>query len=107
MYSRLLIGCSQVCHSFINAVINCGTLQNPENGMATVTETTFGSTANYSCSGSNYLLVGAAERTCLANGMWSGSAPECGTLLVMYYRSLHPNFGQETGMKWVLDGRNP
>ena len=81
------------CHlvAFTYAVIDCGSLQNPENGMVTVTETTFGSTASYSCSGSNYLLVGAAERTCQADGMWSGSAPECGKLLAMYL-SLHPSF---------------
>ena len=87
--------------------MDCGSLQNPENGMVTVAETTFGSTASYSCSGSNYLLVGAAERTCQADGTWSGSAPECGKLLAMRYRSLHLNFCQETGVKWVLDGRNP
>ena len=64
----------------MHSVVDCGSLQDPENGMVTVTETTVGSTANYSCSGSNYLLVGAAERTCQADGMWSGSAPECGKL---------------------------
>ena len=62
------------------AVVDCGNLQDPENGMVTVTETTFESTASYSCNGSNYLLVGATVRTCQANGIWSGSAPECGKL---------------------------
>ena len=73
------------------AVVDCGSLQNPANGIVSVAETTFGSTASYSCSGSNYLLVGAAERTCQADGMWSGSAPECGKLLAVYL-GLHPNF---------------
>ena len=74
------------CHlvAFTYAVIDCGSLQNPENGLVTLTETTVGSTASYSCSGSNYDLVGAAERTCQADGMWSGSAPECGKLLAVY-----------------------
>ena len=65
---------------FVNAVVDCGILQNPANGTVTVAETTFGSTASYSCSGSNYLLVGAAERTCQANGMWSESIPKCSEL---------------------------
>ena len=60
--------------------MDCGFLPNPVNGMVSVTETTVGSTASYSCNGSNYLLVGAAERTCQADGMWSGSAPDCGKL---------------------------
>ncbi len=70
---------------FTYAVIDCGSLQNPVNGVVTVTETTLGSTANYSCSGSNYRLVGAAVRTCQADGLWGGSAPECGELLVGYH----------------------
>ncbi len=61
--------------------MDCGSLQDPENGMVTVTETTFGSTASYSCSGSIYRLVGAAVRTCQADGMWSDSDPECGESL--------------------------
>ena len=78
------------CVAFTYAVIDCGSLQDPENGMVSVTETTFGSTASYSCSGSNYLLVGAAERTCQADGMWSGSAPICGKL--QQYISLKSEF---------------
>ena len=66
---------------FYNAVADCGSLQDPENGVVKVSETSFGSTASYSCSGSNYRLVGAAVRTCQADGTWSGSAPECGELL--------------------------
>ena len=69
---------------YLYAVINCGSLQDPENGMVTMTETTVGSTARYSCSGSNYILVGTAKRTCQADGMWSGSAPECGKLIAVY-----------------------
>ena len=64
----------------MHAVVDCGSLQNPANGMVTVTETTLGSTARYSCSDSNYLLVGAAERTCQVNGMWSESVPQCSEL---------------------------
>ena len=76
----------------MHAVVDCGSLQDPENGMVTVTETTFGSIASYSCSGSNYLLMGAAERTCQADGMWSGSVPICGKL--QQYISLKSEFGK-------------
>ena len=65
---------------FMHTAVDCGILLNPENGMVIVTATTFDSTASYSCNGSNYLLVGAAERTCQANGMWSESVPQCSEL---------------------------
>ncbi len=64
-----------------HAVIDCGSLQDLENGEVAVTETTIGSTASYSCSGSNYRLVGVAVRTCQADGVWSESAPQCSEFL--------------------------
>ena len=58
-------------------VVNCGTLTNPANGQVAHTAgTTFGRTATYSCD-SGYNLVGESVRTCLATGVWSGSAPTC------------------------------
>ena len=38
--------------------------------------TSFGDVARYSCD-TGYILNGTAERTCQANGEWSGSAPTC------------------------------
>ena len=62
--------------------MDCGILENPVNGTVSVTETTTSSTASYSCSGSNYVLMGDAVRTCQADGMWSGSAPTCGEQVI-------------------------
>ena len=59
---------------------DCGSLTNPANGSVSLTMTTFDSTASYSCSNSNNLLLGDAVRTCQVDGMWSGTAPVCGKL---------------------------
>jgi CUB/sushi domain-containing protein len=56
--------------------IDCGPLGNPANGSVTVTTTTAGSTASYSCS-IGYSLSQATARTCQADGTWSGPAPTC------------------------------
>ena len=81
------------CFPFLT-VVNCGTLTNPANGQVHYTgSTTFGETANYTCD-LGYNLVGGRTRTCLATGVWSGSAPTCqGMLLLelqyMYEVKLH------------------
>lgn len=38
--------------------------------------TTFGSVAYHSCD-DEFLLCGSENRTCQANGLWSGSLPDC------------------------------
>ena len=57
-------------------VVNCGTLNDPPSGMVTVSNTTFGSTANYTCN-PGHTLIGAATRTCDSSGMWSPNPPTC------------------------------
>ena len=42
-----------------------------------LTGTTAGSTATYSCTQTGYQLVGTATRTCQSDGTWSGSVPYC------------------------------
>ena len=44
--------------------------------MATITTTTFNSTAIYSCD-TGYTLNGGSTRTCQSDRTWSGSAPTC------------------------------
>ncbi len=56
--------------------IDCGTPPKPDNGRVDVEKTTFQSKATYSC-GPNYRLDGDMERSCLAEGTWSGSLPTC------------------------------
>ena len=57
-------------------VVDCGGLVPPSNGNRTLTGTTFGSQANYSCF-VGYTLDGAMLRTCTAAGSWSESDPMC------------------------------
>ncbi|CAI8036489.1 CUB and sushi domain-containing protein 1 [Geodia barretti] len=56
--------------------VDCGSLTDPVNGAVTVTNTTFNSTATYSCN-DGYSLVGDTTRTCLTSASWSGDEPTC------------------------------
>ena len=61
----------------IAAVVSCDPLDNPNNGRVdTSAGTSFGDVARYSCN-TGYTVSGPAERTCQANGEWSGSVPTC------------------------------
>ena len=63
--------------------IDCGSLDDPTNGVVSVSSTTFSSTAIYSCN-TGYALTGDDMRTCLESGRWSGSEPTCtGKMFVM------------------------
>ena len=65
-------------HSFpsVCAVVDCGTLEDPDNGQVDLSNTTFESTANYTCD-LGYSLTGSSTRTCKANGEWSADPPSC------------------------------
>ena len=81
---ELYMSKKQVTYPFISfpIVVSCGALANPANGQVGHTGATFGQTATYSCN-IGYNLVGGSTRTCLATGVWSGSAPTCqGTYVV-------------------------
>ncbi len=56
--------------------IECPALTAPTNGHVAAASKLLGSTASYSCDG-GFALNGAANRTCQANGQWSGAAPTC------------------------------
>ncbi|XP_019850127.1 PREDICTED: CUB and sushi domain-containing protein 3-like [Amphimedon queenslandica] len=55
---------------------SCGQLPNPRNGRVTLTGTTAGSLAVYTCR-RGFRLVGNVQRSCQNNGQWSGSEPIC------------------------------
>jgi hypothetical protein len=59
--------------------VDCGGLDTPENGSLVVDATTFGSMATYEC-GVGFTIVGDAERTCQADGTWSGTEPFCSSV---------------------------
>ena len=59
------------------AVVNCGALANPVNGLVdTSGGTTFGTTATYSCN-LNFMLMGSSTRSCTVAGVWGGQPPTC------------------------------
>ena len=70
-------------------VVDCGVLDDPANGIVAVFDTTFNSTANYSCN-AGYTLRGVAMRTCIASGLWSGSEPKCTGRNYIYHLLLFP-----------------
>ena len=57
--------------------VNCSSLDDPLNGHVELSNTTVGSTANYTCNQGYILSNGNSTRTCEANGVWSGSPPSC------------------------------
>ena len=54
----------------------CCPLPNPLNGQVQFPSTTVGSVATYSCF-TGYTLNGTSNRTCEADGEWSGDPPTC------------------------------
>lgn len=66
----------KVTYYVIILVGSCGQLPNPPNGDVTLTGTTEGSLAVYTCR-RGFTLVGNRQRSCQANGQWSGNQPIC------------------------------
>ncbi len=61
---------------FSPTAVNCFDLSDPPNGMVEFSETTFMSTATYSCS-AGFALIGEPTRECLSTEVWSGIEPTC------------------------------
>lgn len=57
-------------------VISCGELPTPPNGNKIGTQTSYSSTAIFTCD-AGFMLVGSAVRECLSSGLWSGSETRC------------------------------
>ncbi|CAJ1070565.1 sushi domain-containing protein 2-like [Xyrichtys novacula] len=62
----------------LKQVISCGHLDHPENGRKNGTTYLQGAKVHFSCD-EGYTLKGSAERTCQANGLWSGEQTACVT----------------------------
>ena len=56
--------------------MDCGTLDDIDNGGVVMSTSTFDSTATYTCE-EGYDLSDDVERTCQADGSWDGDEPEC------------------------------
>ena len=79
--------CILECNFFL-LTVDCGTLNDPDNGQVThTTGTTYEKRAIYSCN-TGYTLVGDSTRTCQATGTWSGSEPTCQGMLLLIFS--HP-----------------
>ncbi len=59
-----------------HAAVDCGDLEDPDNGDVDFSSTIFKSVATYSCD-TGFILVGVTTRVCQADGKWSGDAPTC------------------------------
>ena len=57
-------------------ITECPQLQNPANGQVSVSGTTVGSTATYTCN-TGFVIARQSTRQCLESGQWSGQAPTC------------------------------
>jgi hypothetical protein len=62
--------------AFDFVAVDCRSLDDPEDGMVALGETTFMEEAVYSCD-TGFELIGDSTRTCLASAMWSGFPPTC------------------------------
>ena len=56
--------------------MDCGPLNDPQNGHVRTSGTVEGATAMYSCS-TTYCPINNTVRFCDHSGMWSGSEPSC------------------------------
>ena len=57
-------------------VVDCKILSIPVDGNVSMTGTIFESTARFSCK-KGFILRGSSNRTCLKNGLWSGTKTIC------------------------------
>ena len=72
----VLLIASHVC-----IVVDCGALEDPENGhVSTQFGTTYSHVANYSCE-VGHQLNGSSSRNCTASGHWSPADPTCDRML--------------------------
>ena len=78
------------CHA---TVVNCGSLTTSGSGglSGSLTGTTYGHHATYSCTQTGYELVGTPTLTCQSNGAWSGSVPYCSRKALFNFL-VHINF---------------
>lgn len=73
-----------MCGLLIITAVDCGSLDNPVNGVVTIDAgTTLGMIARYSCNPGYVLMEVLALRLCTISGQWSGTAPTCERMFYM------------------------
>lgn len=77
-------------YSILLTAVDCGTLEDPVNGMVDATRgTTLGNVATYECD-VGYMRVGQLLRVCQTSGLWNGLAPTCiCTYVASMYMCVH------------------
>ena len=82
---------------FVPIAVDCGTLTDPANGTVDLGNgTVFNSIAFYSCQ-DNHTLEGNLNRTCMSNGLWSGTAPVCNSKSIGIFKLM-----SETMLCWPM-----
>lgn len=81
------IECNWITFFLLFPAVQCGELNNPPNGVVSVTQTVYPGSATYSCN-TGYSLSGGNTRNCQTNAMWSGTAPVC-TGMCNTWASIH------------------
>ena len=91
MSALLHLFCLLCCHVF-HVVVDCGPPPLPATMSAGLSislpsnTTIFGSSALYSCDvGYDKVSGGEFNRTCLLSGNWSGTTPQCRSMLVLAF----------------------
>ena len=83
--------CSKMFHVLFPhnpPVVDCGSVMVSSPLQVSQTNTTFNSTITYSCQ-LGYNLVGTPERTCQANGSYTGVEPSCMSELLVWAAIKH------------------
>ncbi len=65
---------------YLFTAVQCPVLESPKDGQVQFTSTSFGAVARYRCH-AGFTLEGDEERTCQADGSWSGTIPLCRRIL--------------------------
>ncbi len=87
------------------AVVDCGVLTDPTNGMVDTPTTTFGSMATYSCN-PGYQMTGLMMRTCTASGWSTGDDPVCtgeGDVLLNWCQVCTPQLSVLSSSPWLME----
>lgn len=85
-------------------VVDCGPLPDPPNGMVQQTGTFLGSVTTYSCS-TGFKLLNEENRTCGADGEWTGVEGICIGMREVLVKSLGGKEGERERERGISRGK--